>query len=67
MEWSRVRRRCPRTKRVPGRNEFALKCHAQTVRERGREREKQTEKLQSTVIPKREKIMVCMHEKCMIM
>ena len=43
MEWSRVRRRCPGMKRVSGQSRFGLKCHAQTVQERGRERERERE------------------------
>ena len=36
---SRIRRRCPRMKRVPRQSGFMLWCHAQTIRERERERE----------------------------
>ena len=45
VRWSRIRggrrRRCPRTKRVPGRSKFWFRCHrAINEREREREREK---------------------------
>ena len=48
MRWSGVRkrrrRRCPRTKRVPGQSGFTFRCHDATnvrkrERERGRERQ----------------------------
>jgi len=37
---SRIRRRCPRTKRVLSRSRFALGCHAQTIWERERNGDK---------------------------
>ena len=40
---SRIRRRCPRMKRVPRQSGFMLWCHAQTIRKRERERERDRE------------------------
>ena len=41
---SRIRRRCPRMKRVPRQSGFMLWCHAQTIRKREREREREIER-----------------------
>ena len=43
---SRIRNRCPRMKRVPGRGRFTFRCHRATNKEREREREGQEEKYQ---------------------
>ena len=61
MGGSRIRRGwCPGTKRVPRWSGFTLGCHAQTIRERERERE--LEKYQSTIISKeRKEWYVCMN------
>ena len=40
MSGGRIRRRCPRTKRVPRQSGFALGYHVQSIRERERKREK---------------------------
>ena len=52
MERCGIRRRCPRTKRVLRWSSFALRGHAQTIRERERkrkrEKEREREKHQST-------------------
>ena len=46
---SKIRRRCPRTKRVPRLSGFALGCHTQTIRER--KRGKQIEKHHHNRVP----------------
>ena len=75
MRWSEVkggrrRKRCPKTKRVPGWSRFAFRCHKATnerKRERERERETCRKALNNLVSNDRNKKMVRMHEKCMNM
>jgi len=63
MRRSRIRRRrCPEMKRVSGRSRLVLRCHAQTIRKK--EKERHAEEYQSTIISNRKKRMVRMHEKC---
>ena len=42
MKRSKIRGKCPRTKRVLKRSGFALGCHAQSIQERERERGRET-------------------------
>jgi len=62
------RRRCLEMKKVLGWSEFALGCHAQTIRKKYRERERETSrKVTINNNIKRKKRMVHMHVKCMNM
>ena len=65
---SRIRNRCPRMKRVPGRSRFTFRCHRATNKERERERERVTRRKVPTQIKfnKIKKKIICMneHETC---
>ena len=62
VKWIRIRRRCPRMKRVLRRSGFVLGCHVQImrVRERERERNKQKSTITKSTPKKEKKMYVCM-------